>query len=99
LKAAFANGVAVVTTRGSHTPPSMESSLAFAESSKEALIAACALIKSQEERTKLARNAGQYLQQCSWERVAELHLATYRSLLCSEPRSAAITVKDAQEEP
>jgi glycosyltransferase involved in cell wall biosynthesis len=99
LKAALANGVAVITTRGPHTPPNMESSLTFAESPKEALIAARALIESQEERTKLARNAAQYLRQCSWERVAELHLATYRSLLCSKPRSAAVTVKGAHEEP
>jgi len=35
----------------------MESSLTFAGKPKEALIAACALIESQEERTKLAKNA------------------------------------------
>src|SRR6202008_1427790 len=63
LKAALANGVAVVTTRGSHTPTSMESSLSFAGNPKEALIAARALIGNQEERTKLARNAGQYLRE------------------------------------
>jgi glycosyltransferase involved in cell wall biosynthesis len=97
LKAALANGVAVVTTSASHTPPNMESFLKFSKSPKEALMAACSLIESQEERTKLARNAAQHLRQCTWERVAELHLAVYRSLLRSERGSAPIKVKGAHE--
>ena len=98
LKAALANGVAVITTRGPHTPRNMESSLTFSKSPEEALIAACALIKSQEERTKLARNASEYLRQCSWGRVAELHLAIYRSLLLSERSSAPVKVNRVHEE-
>ncbi len=99
LKAALANGVAVITTMGSHTPETMKSSLRFCKSPKEALITACSLIECQEERTKLARNAAQYLRECTWERVAELHLAIYRSLPCSEHSSAPIKVKRVQEEP
>jgi len=99
LKAALANGVAVVTTLGSHTPETMQSFLRFSRSPQEALVSARSLLENLQERTKLAKDAAQYLQQSTWERVAELHLATYRSLLCSEPRSAAITVKGAQEEP
>ena len=99
LKAALANGVAVVTTLGSHTPETMKSFLRFSRSPQEALVSARSLLENLQERTKLAKDAAQYLQQSTWERVAELHLATYRSLLCSEPRSAAITVKGAQEEP
>jgi glycosyltransferase involved in cell wall biosynthesis len=98
LKAALANGVAVVTTRGSHTPPNMENFLKFSNSPKEALIAACSLIESQEERTRLARNAATYLRQCTWERVAELHLAIYRSLLFSERSSVPGKVKGVQEQ-
>jgi glycosyltransferase involved in cell wall biosynthesis len=99
LKAALANGVAVVSNRGSHTPPNMESSLTFAENPKEALIAARALIESQEERTKLARNAGEYLRQCSWERVAELHLAVYTKLLSPKYGADPIKVRSVQENP
>jgi glycosyltransferase involved in cell wall biosynthesis len=99
LKAALANGVAVVTNRGSHTPANMESSLTFAGKPKEALIAACALIESQEERTKLAKNAGEYLQQCSWERVAELHLAIYTKLLSPKYGADPIKVRSVQENP
>ena len=99
LKAALANGVAVITTLGSHTPETMKSSLRFSKSPKEALIAACSLIESKEERTKLAKNAAKYLRECTWERVAELHLAIYRSLLCSEHSSAPIKVKRVQEQP
>ncbi|MGA3323253.1 MAG: hypothetical protein ABSF45_02180 [Terriglobia bacterium] len=84
LKAALANGVAVVTTLGSQTPGDVQSFLKFAGSPREALIAARSLLESPEERAKLARNAGQYLRQCTWERVAELHLAVYRNLLSSK---------------
>jgi glycosyltransferase involved in cell wall biosynthesis len=99
LKAALANGVAVVSNRGSHTPPNMESSLTFAESPKQALIAARALIESQEERTKLARNAGEYLRQCSWERVAELHMEVYTKLLSPKYGADPIKVRSVQENP
>ena len=99
LKAALANGVAVVTVLGSHTPEAMKSFLRFSRSPQEALVIARSLLDGLQERTKLAKSAALYLQQSTWDRVAELHLATYRSLLCSEPRSAAITVKGAQEEP
>ena len=99
LKAALANGVAVVTTRGSHTPANMESSLTFAENPKQALIAARALIESQEERRRLARNAGQYLRECSWERVAELHLAVYTKLVGPKYAADPIKVRSVQENP
>jgi hypothetical protein len=95
LKAALANGVAVVTTLGSQTPRDMKSFLKFARSPREALIAARSLLESPAERGKLARNAGLYLQQCTWERMAELHLAVYRNLLRSHRGSAPVKVESA----
>jgi glycosyltransferase involved in cell wall biosynthesis len=98
LKAALTNGVAVITTRGSHTPPNMEDFLKFSKSSKEALIAILSLIENQEQRTKLARNAAQYLRKCTWGQVAELHLAIYRRLVYPESSPASTNVKSVQEE-
>lgn len=81
LKAALANGVAVVTTSGAHTPEAMKSFLRFAGTPHEALGAIRSLLQVPIERARLARNAANYLQQCSWERVAELHTAIYGKLL------------------
>lgn len=99
LKAALANGVAVITTQGAHTPESMKSVVRFSESPRKALALARSLLESLQDRTDLAKNAAQYLRQCTWERVAELHLEVYRSLLCSERSQAPIEAKGAQEEP
>lgn len=99
LKAALANGVAVITTEGAHTPESMKSVVKFSESPRKALAIARSLLESLQDRTDLAKHAAQYLRQCTWERVAELHLAVYRNLLCTERSRATIEAKGAQEEP
>jgi glycosyltransferase involved in cell wall biosynthesis len=94
FKAALANGVAVVTTLGSQTPEDMQSFLRFARTPQEALITARSLLESPEERAKLARNAGLYLQQYSWERAAEEHLAVYQNLLNPMRGSASVKVEN-----
>ena len=99
LKAALVNGVAVITTQGAHTPESMKNVVRFSESPREALVIARFLLQNLQDRTGLAANAAQYLRQCTWERVADHHLAVYRSLLCSERSPAHIEAKGAQEEP
>jgi glycosyltransferase involved in cell wall biosynthesis len=97
LKAALANGVAVVTRAGAHTPEAMKTFLTFAGTPREAMGAIRSLFQSPMERARLARNAADYLQQCTWERVAELHAAIYRRLFCSDP-CATIDVQDLQSE-
>ena len=98
LKAALVNGVAVITTQGAHTPESMKSVVRFSENPRRALLIARSLLASEQDRADLAKNAAQYLRQCTWEHVAELHLAVYRSLLCSERGPAPIEPKSAEEE-
>jgi glycosyltransferase involved in cell wall biosynthesis len=97
LKAALANGVAVVTRAGAHTPEAMKSFLTFAATPREAIAAIRFLSESPLERSRLAGRAAHYLQQCTWERVAELHAAVYRRLLCAAP-PATVDVRDAQSE-
>ena len=99
LKAALANGVAVVTTRGSHTSANLENILRFSNNPEEALTAACSLMESEEERTNLARNAVQYLRRFTWEQVAQLHLAIYTSLVSLEYGSDPVEVESIQENP
>ena len=94
LKAALANGVAVVTRAGAHTPQAMKNFLTFAGTPREAMGAICLLFENPIERARLARNAADYLQQCSWERVADLHAAIYRRLLFAG-HDAAVDVHGA----
>lgn len=88
LKAALTNGVAVVTRAGAHTPEAMKTFLTFAGTPREAIGAIRFLAQNPIERARLARNAADYLQQCTWERVAELHAAIYRRLLCADHDTA-----------
>lgn len=99
LKAALANGAAVITTLGPHTPEAMKGFLRFARSPREALLVARSLLDSPQERISLASSAAHYLEQCTWERVAELHFATYQRLLCSENGFAPVKVKGVQDKP
>jgi len=85
LKAAFANGVAVLTTRGSQTPLDLEGVVRFCSSPEEALVAARSLIAHPEETVRLVSKARQYVQQYTWERTAELHAAVYKNVL--DPKS------------
>lgn len=97
LKAALANGVAVITTHGPHTSEAMKCFLRFSRSPQEALGAALSLFESPDERARLARNAGLYLQQCTWEQVAELHLAVYQNLLRPNCAPEPIRAENLQE--
>lgn len=81
LKAALANGVAVITTRGPQTPRNLEGLVTFCEAPAEALAAALFLLDHPNERARLVRNGDRYVGQCTWERIAELHLGIYRNLL------------------
>jgi len=81
LKAALINGVAVITTRGAHTPTDLEGSVRFCQTPEEALAAARTLLDSAEERARLVKRAVQYVRQYTWEVIAELHSAVYKDVL------------------
>lgn len=99
LKAALTNGVAVITTRGPHTPSEMEGFLNFATNPREALVNALFLLDNPQKRNELAGNAAEYLRRCTWERVAELHLALYQNLLQPSCNSESIHIETQQRNP
>jgi glycosyltransferase involved in cell wall biosynthesis len=81
LKAAFLNGVAVITTRGPHTPASIKSLVRVCQSPEEALTAICSLREEQALREELADKGRRYGSQFTWERIALAHRLLYDSLL------------------
>ena len=81
IKAALINGVAVVTTRGPHTPVDLEGAVHFSQSPEVALNTARFLLENPEERGRLAAKATRYMEQFGWERIAGLHLALYDEIV------------------
>lgn len=92
LKAMLQGGLAVITTRGPHTPRDLASVVKFCQSAEEALAAVCSLIGSPEERSKMVVKAVQYGRGCTWERIAKLHLEVYDSVL--RKRSSRSIIQD-----
>jgi len=89
LKSTLLSGLAVVTTRGPHTPRDLEGVVRFCRSPEEALAEVRSLLNSPEERARMAVKAVQYGQQYTWELIAKLHLQVYHSVL-SKRRSYSI---------
>lgn len=96
LKAALINGVAVVTTRGPHTPHDLDGCVCFVETPEEALAAVLNLFKKSEEREKLASKGIQYAAQHTWARVAERHSEVYYKLLLGQDGREALSVKNGE---
>jgi len=90
LKAALLGGLAVITTRGPHTPRDLEGVVRFCRNPEEALAAARSLIESPEETSIMARRAVEYGQRYTWERIAKLHLEVYESVLNKRSIRSAI---------
>jgi glycosyltransferase involved in cell wall biosynthesis len=80
LRAALANGVSVITTRGTQTPSALQDAVMFCENPREALAIVRALLDNPRERSRLSHNAKEYGRQFTWEKTAKLHLAVYQSL-------------------
>lgn len=66
LKSALLSGLAVVTTRGPHTPRDLEGVVRFCRSPEEALAEVRSLLNAPEERANMAVRAVQYGQQYTW---------------------------------
>ena len=81
LKAALANGIAVITTRGEQTPAGLDDAVMFCDNPQEALSIARSLIDDPDKRFRLAHHGRQYAQQFTWEKAAELHSIMYEELL------------------
>ncbi len=98
LKAALLNGLAVITTRGAHTPQSLETSVKFCQTAQEALRAICTLMNDREEIVRMAGNAVCSEQAQSWEQIARQHLIVYRDVLCGSASKQRVHSDNAEHE-
>jgi glycosyltransferase involved in cell wall biosynthesis len=81
LKAALLNSLAVVTTRGPHTPTNLEGVVEFCKNPDDALKVIRFLIEHPTERAILTSNAARYVKDWTWEHTAQLHAALYQKVL------------------
>jgi glycosyltransferase involved in cell wall biosynthesis len=96
LKAALLSGLAVITTRGPHTPRNLGGVVRFCQSPEEALAAIRCLVESPEETSRMAAKAVQYGQRYSWERIAKLHLRVYDSVMSKRSSHSTIQTEDTK---
>jgi glycosyltransferase involved in cell wall biosynthesis len=96
LKAALLSGLAVVTTRGPHTPRDLEGVVRFCRSPEEALAEVGSLVESPEDISKMSVKAVEYGQQYTWERIAKLHLEVYHSVLNKRLSRSTIQTEDSK---
>ncbi len=81
LLALLANGVATITSRGTHTPDSLERSVLFAQNPEEALCLAEKMRKDNDLRMRLSENGRAYAEMFSWDAIAAKHVQLYESLV------------------
>ncbi len=81
LKAALTNGVAVITTRGLHTPAELDSVVRFCGSPAEAYRMICELSVNTSDADDLGKRARIYAQRFSWEVIAQSHMSVYQMLV------------------
>ncbi len=80
LLAALSNSVAVVTTKGTHTPSVMQNAVAFADNPNHALGIITKLIADSNQLAFLQKAGYEYAQQFSWDIIAKKHIALYNSI-------------------
>lgn len=80
LLAVFAQDAYVFTTRGDHTPASIEGAVHFCTHPAEVLSAMNGM--GADVRDAVVSRSRQYLQTRSWNRIAQQHLQLYRTILC-----------------
>jgi glycosyltransferase involved in cell wall biosynthesis len=90
LKAALLNGVAVITTRGPHTPQGLENAVRFCHTPQEALDIICFLMNHREQMAKMTANAACSRFAPSWEHIAQQHLTVYQCVLSGEAGSQRV---------
>jgi glycosyltransferase involved in cell wall biosynthesis len=80
LIAMLANRTAIITTRGSHTPPAMESAIELAGSPIEAVKLAECMFKNPEYLISRQLSAAEYARRFAWNSIATEHMTIYRRL-------------------
>jgi glycosyltransferase involved in cell wall biosynthesis len=98
LRAALLNGLAVITTHGTHTPQSLESTVKFCRTAQEALEAICSLTNDREEMARMASNATHSELAQSWEHIAQQHQIVYRRVLTEKRILPRVLPNTAQHE-
>ena len=81
LLALLANGVATITTRGAHTPSSLEQAVLFSPGPEQALRLVEKMRADNGLRKRLSDNARAYASQFSWDAIAQRHVELYEKLL------------------
>ena len=81
LLALLANGVAVVTTRGRHTPPDIEGAVEFASSVEEALETILELHRDSKRRAELSAKAMAYASRFSLDSIADEFVKLYEEIV------------------
>jgi glycosyltransferase involved in cell wall biosynthesis len=81
LIALLANGAAVVTTKGKHTPAAMGEAVLFASSASEALERVRGLEANPARKSSLQRQAANYAKKFGWKEIAMRHISLYESIL------------------
>lgn len=80
LLAALGNGLPVITTKGPHTPESLDSVVAFASSAQDALKTLERWNQTPQEMEKLQLKAREYIRRFDWSYIARVHLEIYKKL-------------------
>lgn len=80
LLAMLSNRVAVITSRGAQTPPSLTNAVEFASSPSEAVLFAEQLSVNHQKRQATQARAGEYAAAFDWDVIAERHLELYRGI-------------------
>jgi glycosyltransferase involved in cell wall biosynthesis len=80
LIAMLANGAAVITTRGLHTPIDLNNVVLFADSADEAVLLVESVFGDDASRTSLQRAALKHAVKYSWTTIRDEHLAVYDEL-------------------
>jgi glycosyltransferase involved in cell wall biosynthesis len=81
LIAMLANGAAVITTHGSHTPSDLGHAVLFADSPDKAVLLAESIFTDDDSRASLQRAASQHAVKYSWTTIGREHLSIYEELL------------------
>jgi glycosyltransferase involved in cell wall biosynthesis len=81
LLALLANGVATITTRGAHTPSSLDQAVLFTQDTGQALQLIEKIRSDDVLRNRLSENGRTYASQFRWDAIAKKHLELYENLL------------------
>jgi glycosyltransferase involved in cell wall biosynthesis len=81
LLALLANGVATITTRGMHTPPTLDDAVYYVRGPEQAMLAIQKINSDRDLRARLSKNGRIFANGYTWETIAARHIALYKKIL------------------